>query len=224
MIHLARDLVELKKEILILGSMVEEAINKSIVALVKRRADLSKEVVDGDTEIDTQELKVEDMSTKILALHQPVAGDLRFIITVLKVNSYLERMGDLASNIAERSFHLSTHEPLDVPDNFLRMADLVRQMVRESLDSLVNGDVELAYEVGKQDDEVDDINREMYKVMQEKMMNDNTSIKRAVNVLSTSYQLERIADLSSNIAEDVIYMVTGDVIRHRASLIEAQQE
>lgn len=214
MIHLNRDMEELKKEILILGSMVEDATNKAIVALVNRRFELSQEVIDGDDEIDKRELKVEDLCLKMLALHQPVAGDLRFIITILKVNNYLERMGDMATNIAERAAYLSTHQPMHISEDFLRMAEVTRLMQRECLDALVNRDSELAERVRKRDDEVDELNRKIFAALMDGMIEDGTLIKRSMNFISVCYQLERIADLADNIAEDVVFMVTGDVIRH----------
>ena len=213
MIHLNRDITNLKKEILLLGSMVEEAINKAIVALVDRRPELCEEVIDGDSIIDEKELKVEDTCLKILALYQPVASDLRYIIAVLKVNSYLERMGDLASNIAERAHYLSTHEPMPIPEDFRRMAEVVRLMVRESLDSLVNRDAKLARRIEDRDDEVDDIKDQMFAEMIDKMIKDSTTVKRALSFASISYQLERIADMANNIAEDVVFMVDGEIIR-----------
>jgi phosphate transport system protein len=214
MIHLTKDLERLKKEILLLGSMVEESINKAIIAAVQRRPELCKEVIDGDQDIDEKEVQVEDICLKILALHQPVARDLRFIVSVLKMNSYLERMGDLAQNIAERAYYLGTHEELELPDNFDEMAETVKRMVRESLDSLVNADAEMARKIADIDDKVDEINESIFALMQDKMMEDGRLIKRAQNIISISYQLERIADLANNISEDVIFMVEGEIVRH----------
>ena len=213
-IHLSNDLTHLKKEILTLGSMVEESINKAILATLNRRTELCKEVIDGDTMIDKKELEVEDACLKILALHQPVAVDLRYIITVLKVNNYLERMGDLASNIAERAEYLSTHEVMDIPEGFLKMADLVKVMVRESLDSLVNRNSNHARSVILKDDQVDNYHANVISYMIKAMIANKEVIKRSVSVMSVSYQLERIADLANNICEDVVFMVDAEVIRH----------
>lgn len=220
-----RDLEELKKEILILGSMVEEATNKAIASLVNRRPELIDEVIDGDRIIDEKELKVEDTCLKILALHQPVAGDLRFIIAVLKVNSYLERMGDLATNIAKRAKYLSHHDPLPspFPEDLTRMAEGVKLMVRECLDALVNRDPDIARRVETRDDEVDGIHKEIYTRLTERMVADSSIIKRAVHALSASYQLERIADTATNIAQDVVFMVEGAIIRHHGLMKEAQE-
>jgi phosphate transport system protein len=213
--HLHDDMDRLKKEILTMGSLVEEATNKAITALGSRRPGLSEEVLASDDAIDVKELEVEDACLKILALHQPVAGDLRFIVAVMKVNNDLERMGDLAQNIAERALYLSTHDPIDVNLDFDRMVTTVRQMVSGALDALVNRDTSLARDVCDRDDEVDAYNRQMYEVLQELMKRDPDTIERAVHTLSVSRHLERIADLATNIAEDVVFMVEGEVVRHR---------
>ena len=135
--HLQRDLDDLKKDLLASGSMVEEAVNHAIDALVNRRINLAEMVIEGDNAIDQKENQIEEECLKLLALHQPVAADLRFIISALKVNNDLERIGDLAANIAERALYLSTHEPLQATLNFPRMADGARNMVRKSLDALI---------------------------------------------------------------------------------------
>lgn len=213
--HLRRDLESLEKEILQVGALVEDAIRKATIALIDRRADLAEEVLHGDTAIDQKEVEVEEECLKILALHQPVAADLRFLIAALKVNNDLERMGDLAVNVAERAAYLATHEPIGVPLDFKRMVGLVRDMVSQSLDALVRHDARLARSVCEQDDAVDAINKQMYVDLQELMLRDPATIKRAVHTLSASRHLERIADLATNIAEDVVFMVDGEVIRHR---------
>ena len=213
-IHFLRDLEKLKKDILTLGSMVEDATNKSIISLVERRPELAEEVIQGDSLIDAKELQVEDDVLKILALHQPVAIDLRFIIVVLKVNNDLERIGDLATNIAERAVLLSQHEPIDVQNDLNRMADAALEMLRNSLDSLVNRDKNLARKVIDQDNEVDAIHYKLWTALQELMCNDPTFVKRAAAAQSAAYHLERIADHATNIAEDVIFLTSGEVVRH----------
>ena len=213
--HLQRDLDALKKEILTMGSMVEEATNKAITSLTQRSPELAEEVLSGDDSIDQMELEVEESCLKALALHQPVAGDLRFIVAVMKVNNDLERMGDLAQNIAERSLYLSTHDPIPADLDFERMVERVRQMVSMSLDALVNQDSLLARKVCSLDDEVDEYNRHMFVMLQELMHRDPSTIERAVHTLSVARHLERIADLATNIAEDIVFMVEGDVIRHQ---------
>ena len=213
--HLQRDLDNLKKETLILGSMVTDSIHKAIISLVERRITLSEEVMNGDNVINEKEVAIEEECLKILALHQPVAADLRFIITILKVNNDLERMGDLAVNIAERASYLSLKENLNITLDFPRMVESVQRMVDESLTALINMDTKLARKVLLMDDEVDDINRDMYVILQKEMKENSESVERAVHLLSTSRHLERIADLSTNIAEEVVFMVEGELIRHR---------
>ena len=218
--HLQRDLDHLRKEILTMGSLVEEAINKSINALVQRLPDVAREVIDTDDHIDQKEVEVEEECLKLLALHQPVAIDLRFIITCLKVNNDLERMGDLAVNIAERAAFLARHPKLALPVDFTRMADQVRTMVRESLDALVRNDTALARRVIELDDAVDRDHRQVFVLLQEAMSRDAAIIKRVIPLLSSSRYLERIADHATNICEDVIFMIDGDIIRHRTEALE----
>jgi phosphate transport system protein len=213
-IHLHRDLDRLAKEILSVGALVEEAANHAIEALIHRRPELAERVLDGDDRIDAREVEVEVECLKMLALHQPVAADLRYIVAVLKVNNDLERMGDLAVNVAERALYLATHDPLPVSLDFPTMGEIVRRMVRDCLDALIRRDVEAARRVIADDDRVDDINREMFGVVQGLMQSDPATVKRAVHLLSASRHLERIADLATNIAEDVIFLVDGQVVRH----------
>ena len=215
--HLQRDLDLLKREILIMGSMVEEATNKAISALTERREDLALEVSEGDSAIDRMENEIEDQVLKTLALHQPVAGDLRFVVMVLKFNHELERMGDLAANMAERILELLRSEPLHIDVPIVTMGEMVRSMVRQSLDSLVQGNTDLAREVCLRDDQIDGLHREMFNILLEHMQQHPSTITRAVGLLSLSRQLERIADHTTNIAEDLVYQVEGEVIRHKGS-------
>jgi phosphate transport system protein len=212
--HLERDLNLLSKELLTMGAMVEEATNKALMAVSQRRKDLAKEVLRGDDAINEKENLIEEECLKILALHQPVATDLRFIVTALKMNNDLERMGDLAANIAERAERLAEMDPIPAPADFETLVSDVQVMVRHSLNSLVQMDSELARKVCEVDDEVDEINRNMYTKMQELMKQDPAMIERAINVLSVSRHLERIADLATNIAEDVVFLVEGVIVRH----------
>jgi phosphate transport system protein len=213
--HLLHDLDRLKKEILAMGAMVEAATHKAIASIAQRSSALAREVLEGDDAIDRKELEVEDMCMKILALHQPVAGDLRFIVAVMKVNNDLERVGDHAQNIAERALYLATHPPIDVDIDFTRMLEAVRRMLSQSLDALVNQDPRAARGVLSREDEVDRLTEHMFTMLQDLMSRDPATIERAVQVLSVSRHLERIADLATNIAEDIVFMVEGEVIRHR---------
>lgn len=214
-IHLLRDLDHLRKQVLVVGSLVEEATDKAISALVDRRPALAEEVLRGDDRIDRKEVEVEEECLKILALHQPVAADLRFIITVLKVNNDLERMGDLAVNVAERAAFLATHEPLPVQVDFPRMGGLVRSMLHDGLDALVRLDTDLARAVWSRDDEVDAANRSIRETLEDLMESAPATVERSLHTLSASRSLERMADHATNIAEDVLFMVLGEVARHR---------
>lgn len=220
-IHLQRDLDDLRRELLTMGALVEDAANKAINALINRDEALAREVIESDPEIDLKEVEVEEECLKLLALHQPVAVDLRYIITCLKVNNDLERMGDLAVNIGERAFYLARHAPLAPPAELTVMIDKVRGMVRDSLDSLVRQDVALARSVLSRDDDIDDHNRHIFDLMSAAMMKEPALTKRAIALMSSSRYLERIADHATNIAEDVIFMAEGEIIRHRGeSLME----
>jgi phosphate transport system protein len=214
-IHFLRDVGRLKRRILDLGSVVEEAVDKAIRAVLERRADLAEEVIRGDDRIDREEVEIEDECLKVMALHHPVAADLRFCVTVLKVNNDLERMGDHAVSIAERAIDLARLDPLPVVFDLRAMGDRVRAMVRESLDALVRLDTALAERVGTEDEAVDELNREAFDRLEGLMQQDGSTIHCAVHVLSASRHLERIADLATNIAEDVVFMVRAQVVRHR---------
>jgi phosphate transport system protein len=220
--HLQRDLDRIKKELLTTGLMVEKALNNSIQSLIERNSELAREVILGDRLIDQKENQIEEECLKVLALHHPVANDLRFVVAVLKVNNDLERMGDLAANIAERSIYLASHEPLQAVLNFHHMADGVKTMVSKSLDALIKMDTKLAQIVLTLDDGIDDLNREMYSNLQDIMRQSPEFIDRAVQTLSVSRYLERIADLSTNIAEDVVFMVDGELIRHQVGKLDSR--
>lgn len=218
-IHLQRDLEELRQEILQLGVMVETSINEAMHALNSRRLELADKVLAEADAIDEKEVHIEELCLKTLALHQPVAVDLRFIVVVLKVNNDLERMGDFAENVAKRAQFLATQPPIPIPIAFSEtMPSQIRSMIRQALDSLIKLDVDQARDVIEMDQVVDDINRSMYSELQALMQKDSSTIERAVQYLSSSRYLERIADLATNIAEDVIFMVEGSVIRHKKNI------
>jgi phosphate transport system protein len=212
--HLVHEIEALKKLLLGLGAKAEENLRRAVRAIESVDANLAREVIRLDHEIDEAEVHVEEEGLKILALHQPVAIDLRFLVAVLKINSELERIGDLASNMAERAIFLSGISLPEVKLNFSEMADKVQKMLRESLDALVSFNADLARSVCEQDDEVDNWNREMYEKMKVAIREDPDHLDAFIHYLSTSRQLERVADHATNIAEDVIYMVEGDIIRH----------
>ena len=215
-IHLIRDLENLKKELLLVGSMVEDATNKALHALTDRRPELAEEVIQGDRLIDDKEVEVEEDCLKLLALHQPVATDLRFVIALMKVNNDLERVGDLAGNIASRAKFFAENAHIAFPEQIPTMADSTRTMLRESLNALIHVDTALARKVIRDDELVDDMHKNIYAVVQDRMREVPDEIDAQVQLLSVSRYLERIADLATNIAEDVIFMVDGDVVRHRS--------
>lgn len=213
--HLERDMENLKKDVLAMGGMVEEAVRRAIVALHERRGEVAADVIQGDDRIDQWEVHVEEECLKILALHRPVAADLRFIAAVLKINNDLERMGDLAVNIAERAAFLASAPPVRMAHQLKIMTDVAMRMVRESLDAFVQRDAQAARRICLEDQEVDRCHREIIMDLRHMMMSNPDTIERATHLFSVSQHLERIADHATNIAEDVVYMVDGEIIRHR---------
>jgi phosphate transport system protein len=212
--HLQREIEKLKKMILSLSAVVEESVQKAVRAIEKRDAPLASEVIAADPDIDQAEMDVEEECLKILALHQPVAIDLRFIIAVLKINNDLERIGDLSVNVAKRALFVCEHPDIGTPFDFSHMVHKTLQMFQGSLDALMNMDAKRARAVLAADDEVDRINREMYgKIFGAIHRNpENTAVLQSY--LSATRHLERIADHATNIAEDVIYMLEGRIVRH----------
>jgi phosphate transport system protein len=190
-------------------------MDKAIAAVMDRRLELAQEVLEGDDAIDQREVRVEEECLKTLALHQPVAADLRLVVALLKVDNDLERVGDLAVNIAERAAYLAVHPPLRADLDFRAMGERVRTMVRQSLDALVRRDTDLARRVWRYDEAVDAMNRRIFDVLEALMEKDPSTVRRAVHAISASRHLERMADAATNIAEDVIFMVDGEVVRHR---------
>jgi phosphate transport system protein len=215
--HLRREVDKLKKQLLNLSAVVEDSVQKAVKSISERDDRLAKLVIDRDSEIDQMEVDVEEECLKILALHQPVAIDLRFIIAVLKINNDLERIGDLAVNIAERGVYLANRERVEVPFDFPKMSALTQSMLHRSLDALVNLDPALANAVCAADDELDAINREMYSRVRDGIKKDAGQIDSLINMLAISRQLERIGDHATNIAQDVLYMINGQIVRHRGA-------
>ena len=213
--HFQREVDLIKKKILALSAVVEENLHRAVRAINERDLKLANMVIENDENIDQMEVEVEEECLKTLALNQPVAIDLRFIIAVLKINSDLERIGDLAVNIAERAAFLATKEKIDIPFDFAGMSQTAQGLLRKSLDALVNLDSRLAREVMMGDDEVDEMHRKMYTQVEEGIRKQPEKIDCLINLLAVSRQLERIADHATNIAEDVVYMVDGEIVRHR---------
>lgn len=214
--HLQRDLDHLKREILAVGTLVEEAIGNSLRLLADRDPALIDEILHGDATIDEREVEVEEECLKVMALHQPMAADLRFVIAVLKVNNDLERMGDLACNIAKRCRHALMRPEAPKLVDFDALGEKVLGMVHASLEALVHQDAVMAREVCRMDEEVDEIHRANYDLLKRRMREEPDVVEDAVNALTVSRSLERIADLATNVAEDIVFMVDGEVIRHQA--------
>ncbi len=214
--RLQRELEKIKKSILSLGAMGEERIRMAIKAIETWDARLAEDIIRRDYEIDEAEVEVEEECLKILALHQPVAVDLRFLIAVIKINSELERVGDEAVNIAHRVQNISKRGKLDLSFDFSIMAEKAANMLRLSLDALVNLDLDLAFKVLTLDDEVDQMHREIYDRIKEVMSQNPDYVGYLINLYTTSRHLERVGDHSTNIAEEVIHLIEGEIIRHRA--------
>jgi phosphate transport system protein len=212
--HWDRDLDNLQRHLMALAACVEEAIFKGIRALQERNTALAEEVIAGDSVIDQEENHVENDCLKMLALHQPVAVDLRRIIAALKINTDLERMADLAVNIAERAVSLAELPRIAVPDKLQHMTDLTTSMVRQSLDAFVMLNAEQARRVIRMDDEVDRYNREIIAELIGHMQRTAELVPAFMSFFSAVRQLERIADHATNIAEDVVYLIEGEIIRH----------
>jgi phosphate transport system protein len=220
---LERDLDLLQHDLLVLAASVEEAIHKAIRAMKGREPDKAEEVIAGDVQIDQEENHIEEECLKILALHQPVAVDLRRIATALKVNTDLERMADLAEDIAERALHLAGLPPVPVPEALQRMTDLTTTMVRQSLDAFVNLDARQARRVCRLDDEVDRYNNEIIQELIKMMRESPAKVEAGLSLFSVTRHLERIADHATNIGEDVVYLVEGTIIRHSPAAVESAE-
>jgi phosphate transport system protein len=215
--RLSKEIGNLKQEILALGTAVEDRVRLAVDAVRHRDADLAVRVIEGDREIDEMEVDLEEECLKVLALHQPMAVDLRYIVAVLKINSDLERIGDLAVNIAERGAILASHPPVRIPFDLDALETRTREMLRQSLDALVLLDPEAARGVCARDQEVDDLNRQVYDIVRGELREDPARLDTLTPLLNVSRSLERIADHATNIAEDVIYLSQGEIVRHHVA-------
>lgn len=213
--HLQKDVDFIHRRLMALFGIVEQMIDKAVRALCEQKVELADEVIATDHDVNQAEVEIEEDCLKILALHQPVAADLRRVASVFKINSDLERIADLACNIAERARCMHQHPYFPIPDELPVMAKQASKMVRMSLDSFVEGDVNLAKEVIRMDAAVDGANLSVIEELQELMKQDRGLVEAALHCFSASRHLERIADHAENIAEDVIYFVDGEIIRHR---------
>lgn len=204
----------LKERVLRIGSLVEVAIHDSVKSLVERDSDLARKVIERDHKINAIDVEIDEECIRLIALRQPKARDLRFITTAMKITTDLERIGDLAENIAERAIELNDEPQLKPYIDIPRMAEITEEMVRDSLDAFVRGCSKVPYEVIKKDDDVDHLNIQVFNELLFYMIQDPNTASRAIKISYVSKYLERIADHATNVAEMVIYMCEGKIVRH----------
>ncbi|MDO3377733.1 phosphate signaling complex protein PhoU [Geoalkalibacter halelectricus] len=210
-----RELDKVKKGLLELCAMVEDSVAKAIQSVERMDVELAREVIAGDDDIDAREVELDEECFKIIALYQPVAVDLRFLVAVMKFNNDLERIADLAANIAERAVALAEISGVAAaPFDFSEMAHKAQGMLKKSLDALVNLDVDTARRVICMDDEVDALHSNNFQLVKDEIRRRPEHIDALLQYVTVSRHVERIADLSTNIAEEVIYIVEGDIVRH----------
>ncbi len=215
--HFEREIVRLNRHLIEFGDRVETQVKLAMDAVNNFDGLMGNRVIDQDRDIDQMEVELEEECLKLLALHQPVANDLRLIVIVLKINNDLERIGDHAKNIADRARLLAKLPPVDIPPAVFELAKEAKLMLRKALLALVENEIELAQAVLKTDDLVDDLNKRVFRETIDKIKAGSESIEQDLILMSICRQLERIGDHACNIAEDVVYMLTGDIIRHTTS-------
>jgi phosphate transport system protein len=218
--HFTIELEELNQKLLQMGGMVESAIHRSVRALLEQDRDLAEEVIRDEPKINRMEMEIDGQVTRLLALRQPVARDLRLLTAALKINNDLERIGDLANHIAERSLSLMHHPLVKPMTDIPKMASLVQSMLLKCLDAFVNGDADLAHTVLLSDAEVDQLRDGVYKELLEIMQRDPSVLTAAIDLIFVARNLERIGDHATNIAEDVVFLVKGIDVRHHAEETE----
>lgn len=214
--HFTEELEELRKELLTMAGLVELAVHESVLSLTERDPDRAQQVLVNEAKINQLEIRIDELATQLLALHQPMAGDLRLLTAAIKINNDLERMGDLAVNIVERSLSLISQPPVKPMIDIPQMAQLAESMVRAALDSFVKRDAELARGVLLSDDAVDDLRDSITKELIGFMERDSSTVSRALDLILVARNLERIADHATNIAEDVLFLIQGVEVRHHA--------
>jgi phosphate transport system protein len=212
------ELKRLREEILYMGGLVEDQIQKAVKSLVDRDSTLAEVIIERDDEVNRLDVSVDELCIRLLALHQPAGRDLRFITTGLKITTDLERIGDMAVNICERALELNQEPQLKPYIDIPRMAQIAQRMIQQSLDAFVREDTDLALRVCKDDSEVDQLNAQIFREIITFMIENPQTISRATKISSVSKYLERIADHATNIAEMVVFMVKGKSIRHMKEL------
>jgi phosphate transport system protein len=214
--HFQEQLATLKERLLVMGGLAEERVRLSVQALVEGDPALVEDVLTGDGPINELHIEIDDRCLKLLALHQPMAVDLRAIVAAVKINTDLERVGDLAVNIAEASRRYGTHPPVKKLIDIPRMASTAQHMLRDALDAFVRRDMHLAQQVLNEDDVLDSLKTQVFRELLTYMLKDATTVEPALDLILISRHLERIGDHATNVAEDVIFMVSGRDVRHHA--------
>ncbi len=215
-INLPAEIRELKRNILSMGALVEERFRMAVDSILKRDIEAAHVVRSGDADVDQMEVNIEEECLRILALSAPVAGDLRFVLSIMRINTELERIADNARSIAKRAIDLQRLEKISLPDGLITMANATTKMLSDSLIAMTEGDTALARRVCKSDDRVDDLQKEIFVWVQEQIKQNVDDIQALLDVLSVARKLERIADMSTNICENVIFLNEGTVIKHHA--------
>ena len=213
--HFDRELGSLKQDLLRMAALAETAVGKSVESVTNRNSDRAREVIIDDITLNRMELAIEEQAFKLLALRQPVATDLRLTVAAMRIATELERIGDQAVNIAERALELNSRPPLELPIDIKLMADMALGMVRTSIDAFVNQDPKLALQVCQRDVEVDILDDEYIQKLLDSMIKESRWVTRLHHFIIIVRNLERIADLATNIAEDIVFIVEGRVIKHR---------
>jgi phosphate transport system protein len=215
--HFQEELDQLKRRLLEMGGLAEEHVRLAIKGLVDRDQALTNRVLGGDEPLNALHIEIDNRAFTLLALHQPMAADLRTIVAALKINTDLERVGDLAVNIAEAATRYATHPPVKKLIDIPRMASIAQSMLRDALDAFVRRDTTLAQHVLDEDDKLDDLKTQIFRELLTYMLQDPTTIEPALDLILVSRHLERIGDHATNIAEDVIFIVSARDVRHHAA-------
>ena len=223
-LHYEMELQEIKDGLIYLGALTEKAIQTAMQSLTERNSDLAHRIIKDDDEIDKLDSELEERCIRILALRQPTAIDLRFITTAIKITGHLERIGDMAVNIAEKAIQMNEEPQLKPYIDLPRMANLVGEMIKNSLDSFIRNDLEMAEEVRRTEQITDDLNEQIFRELLTFMMEDSKSIHRALLIMQVSKNLERIADHAKGIADMVTYMVTGECVRHQTCTLNEKEK
>jgi phosphate transport system protein len=214
--HFQEELDVLKSRLLEMGGLAEQRVRRAVQGLAEREHDLIESVLIGDEPINALQLEIDDRCLKLLALHQPMATDLRAVMAAVKINTDLERVGDLAVNIAEAAKRYAMHPPVKKLIDIPKMADIAQAMLRDALDSYVKRDMALARQVLHQDDSLDALKTQIFRELLSFMLKDPSTIEAALDLILVSRHLERIGDHATNVAEDVIFMVSARDVRHNA--------